>query len=595
MMIPYIPTYEMDKALKSSLPLGLNELNIKRNITTKALSAFFPFTSQFLQVDESGVMLGLNKNNIPLIKDVFKLYNANGVVLASSGAGKSYFTKLMISRLLLNGTKVIVIDPQSEYIDLVKRFNGQIINISRDSETIINPLDLIGHDFDDKKLTLLDLFPIMLGQISEIQKAVLDRALTIVYESKGISNYKETWKREPPILNDLLKQLKSMSKTASKVEMETYRSIINRLEMYVTGVFNFLNKQTNIDFNNRFVCFNIGDMPSQVKPVIMFLILDYVYMKMKKDLERKVLIVDEAWSLLERTEDESYIFRIVKACRKFNLGLLLITQDVDDLLKNSAGKALLNNSEYTLLLRQKPSIINLVEKTFQLSQKEREILLSSSSGNGLIIIGNEHSEIKIVASDEEHKIITTNADERLQKEIEKSNEVITKFEKLSIDLSKGFYKKSELNNDEVEELRRNGYSISKHIGLFGGRAEEYLLKPRYNESAEHFAVIKLIEKHIRKYTDKIWLFETKEPDIVFEIDNKKYAIEVETGDKHRNARNKLLKKVDYLNKEYGNNWFFVVTDWIHKENYIKLGKTAVRKEIPQLVNELFFPVSNFGI
>src|SRR3989344_1919270 len=213
--------------------------------------------------------------------------------------------------------------------------------------------------------------------------------------------------------------------------------------MYVTGVFSFVNKQTNLNFSNRFVCFNIGDMPTQVKPTIMFLILDYVYMKMKKDIERKMLVVDEAWSLLQRTEDEGYIFKIVKTCRKFNLALLLITQDVGDLLKNDAGKALLNNSEYTLLLRQKPSIIEQVEKTFQLSAQERERLLTAQTGEGNIIIANEHSEIKIIASPEEHKVITTNADERLAKEREKANEVITEFDP-AFDYGKGIFRRKDL-------------------------------------------------------------------------------------------------------------------------------------------------------
>jgi len=157
MMIPHKPTYEMHKGIKSTIPLGINELKIKRNITTKPLSAFFPFTSQFLEIDEEGVWLGLNRNNIPIIKDIFKLHNANGLVLSSSGGGKSYWTKITISRLLLNGTKVMVIDPQCEYTDLVKKFNGELITISRTSNTIINPLDLMGHDYDEKKLTLLDL------------------------------------------------------------------------------------------------------------------------------------------------------------------------------------------------------------------------------------------------------------------------------------------------------------------------------------------------------------------------------------------------------------------------------------------------------
>lgn len=583
LMIPHKPAYEQHKAFKSVLPLGIDELKIKRNVTTKALSAFFPFTSQFLQVDETGILLGLNKNNIPIIKDIFKLYNANGVVLASSGGGKSYFTKLMISRLLLNGTKVMVIDPQAEYVDLVRKFDGQIVTISKNSATIINPLDLMGHDYDEKKLTLLELFPIMLGQTSEIQRAVLDRALTTTYGDKGITNDKSTWRKKPPIMEDLLKQLKSMSKNATKIESETYRSLINRIEMYSSGVFSFLNKQTNLNFNNQFVCFNIGEMPNQVKPVIMFLILDYVYMKMKKDIERKILVIDEAWSLLERTEDEGYVFKIVKTARKFNLGLLLITQDVADLLRNDAGKALLNNSEYTLLLRQKPSIIEQVQKTFHLSTLERDRLLTATTGEGIIIISNDHSEIKIIASPEEHAVITTNADERLAKEIKDANEVVTVFEEPTLDFEKGWFRKKELTKEQIEELLKRDYRLSLHIGLEGGRRQEFLLKPRSNESCEHFFVIKIIEEYLKKFTDKIELLETKDADIIFEA-GKKIAIEVETGSRHIS---RVTEKVNLLNKNYSD-WFFVVTNVKRdKEKYQKLGRTYARREIPALIQSYF--------
>src|SRR3989344_2821333 len=594
LMVPMRPRYQQHKALKAVLPLGRNELGIKQNITTKGLSAIFPFTSQFLQVDDTGILLGLNKNGIPIIKDIFKLYNANGVVLASSGGGKSYFTKLMIARLLLNGTKVMVIDPQAEYTDLTNRFKGQLIAISRDSETIINPLDLMGHDYDEKKLTLLELFPIMIGQTSEIQKAVLDRALTTIYKDKGITNDKTTWRKEPPLMADLLQQLKEMSKYATIVEKETYRSLINRIEMYVTGVFSFLNKQTSLNFQNRFVVFNVGDMPNQVKPTVMFLILDYVYMKMKKDIERKILVVDEAWSLLQRTEDEGYIFKIVKTCRKFNLGLLLITQDVADLIKSDAGKALLNNSEYTLLLRQQPSIIDQVEKTFHLSLQERERLLTASTGEGIIIISNEHSEIKVIASPEEHQFITTNADERLAKEREKANDVITEFEP-AFDYSKGIFRRKELTKEQVEDLLKHGYHLSAQIGLFGGRQEEYVLKPRSNESLEHFFLIKMIEEYLKKYTASVQLFEMKEADIVFQHNGKTIAIEVETGKKYEKDRKYLAKKVQWLTEKYGENWFFVVTDSRnYKRKYEKLGKTYSRIEVPAVIKKHFCSVnSNF--
>ena len=414
MIIPTTPYFRQISGYKSMIPTAMDELAIKRNITTDALSAFFPFTSPFLTIEDKGVMLGLNKNRVPFIKDIFNLSNANGVVLATSGSGKSYFTKLLISRQLLNNTQVLIIDPQSEYIGLTKHCKGELITISRKSKTIINPLDLMGHDYIEKRLALMDMFKIMFGDLSEIQRAILDRAINETYAKKGITadSFKN---KKSPTLGDLYKVLTKMDKKASPMEKITYRALLNRLYMYTDGVFSFLNKQSSIKFNNKFVCFNIGNMPKQVKPLIMFLILDYVYMKMKESKERKLLVIDEAWSLLSRTEESSYIFEIVKTCRKFNMGLLLITQDVADLVNSKAGHAVLSNSSYSLLLRQKPAAIDAVKKAFNLSQMEKDYLLTATQGKGILIMDNDHQELEVIASPKEHELITTNADEVLSK------------------------------------------------------------------------------------------------------------------------------------------------------------------------------------
>src|SRR3990167_8700951 len=406
--------FKMLQGYKSIVPVSEDALSIRRNITTYSLSAFFPFTSPFLQLDNTGVWLGLNRNNIPIIRDIFKLSNSNGIILASSGSGKSYFAKLLIARYLLNGTKVMVVDPQGEYKNLVNVFNGELIELSRTSKTMINPLDLMGHDYSEKRLSLMDLMPVMLGELTEPQKSFIDRALTEAYQRKGINEDPSTWDNEPPILADILEILKSYEKKAITLEKTTIRSLINRLSMYVEGVFSFMNRHTNINFQNNFVCFDIGNMPKQVKPVMMFLILDYVYMKMKSSLDRKLLVIDEAWSLLSRTEDASYIFEIVKTCRKFNLGLLLINQEVEGMLNSEAGKSVLANSSYTLLMRQKPAVIKDIDEVFNLSKVEKHALLTASVGEGLLLIDDEHSEIKVVASEEEHKLITKNADELLK-------------------------------------------------------------------------------------------------------------------------------------------------------------------------------------
>ncbi len=330
--------------------------------------------------------------------------------------------------------------------------------------------------------------------------------------------------------------------------------------MYTTGAFSFLNRQTNINFDNRFVVFNIGEMPKQVKPVVMFLILDYVYMKMKKDRERKLLVIDEAWSLLSRAEDSSYIFEIVKTCRKFNLGLLLITQDVADLLNSQAGNAVLSNSAYTIMLRQKPAVIDRVGATFHLSSSERNRLLTANVGEGLIIMENDHSEIKIVASEKEHELITTNADELLKQE--NKEEVVKKKQNINVkvDADNGLFRKKELTNHDIDYLLEKDYKILSAIGLHGGRREDYLVMPRSNESPIHFFLCKTISDFVKQYTEKVWLYQTKKPDIVFQADGKIFAIEIETGSRLTYHAEMFDKKVEQLKKEYGENWLIVVSD-----------------------------------
>jgi conjugal transfer ATP-binding protein TraC len=570
MILPKTPKFRMLQGLKSIAPLGVDELNYNRNITTDALSAFFPFTSQFLEADNQGVWLGLNRNNIPIIKDIFNLSNPNGLVLSQSGGGKSYFCKLLITRYLLNGTKVMIIDPQGEYKSIVSHFKGQTIDLSKDSDTIINPLDLMGHDYTEKRLSLMDLMKIMLGDLSDIQRAFIDKALTKTYESKGITKNPDTWNNEPPILGDLLKVFKTMERRASKLEKTTINSLANRLDMYVNGVFSFFNKKTNINFNNNFVCFDIGKMPSQVKPATMFLVLDYIYMKMKSNLERKILLIDESWSLLSRTEEAGYIFEIVKTCRKFNLGLLLINQEVEGLLDSKAGKSVLANSSYTLLMRQKPAVIDNICKTFNLSNIERTHLLTAGIGEGLLIMEDDHSEIKVIASPEEHKLITTNADEL--NVIKNVNQKANKNVQINVDEFKRFFRKSELNKDEINFLLNKGYKISKFKRLASNKKEEFLLKPRHNESLTHLFVVYDTADYLESKGIKVQTYTTKKPDIVFDIGKKKYAIEVETGSVLTKVKN-MKEKVKLLNRDY-DKWFFIVTNKNKTSEYKKFGDSV---------------------
>ena len=590
MIMPKVAKFRMLQGFRSTAPLGQDELNNTRNITTEALSAFFPFTSQFLQVDNTGVWLGLNKNNIPIIKDIFKLPNPNGLVLAQSGGGKSYFCKLLITRYLLNGTKVIVIDPQGEYKNLTKYFKGQIIDLNRDSKTMINPLDLMGHEYVEKRLSLIDLMQVMLGKLTEPQKAFIDKAITEAYKSKGITENPATWNYTPPILGDILKQLKKLGRGVTQMERSTISSLINRLDMYVTGVFKFMNRHTKIKFNNNLVCFDINNLPKQVKPAIMFIVLDYVYMKMKANLDRKILLIDESWSLLSRTEDASYIFEIVKTCRKFNMGLLLINQEVEGLLNSQAGKSVLANSAYTLLMRQKPAVIDNICSTFNLSPSEKEHLLTATVGEGLLLMEDDHSKIRVVASPEEHRIITTNADEL--KEVKEESERVKKTLNIKgknitidLDLENGYFKKRNLNKEEIKYLLDEGFKLSKHKALDSKKYENYLVKQRFNESLTHAFVCYDIKKYLEKNKVKVDLITTRDADLVLEIKGKTYAIEVETGKVMTNM-NKFKEKIVQLNKSYDKNWFFIVTNKNLVQKYRKFGETIDPRWLKDFLKKL---------
>ncbi len=579
MIIPNTPLFRQMQAYKTMMPFGKNYLSLRRNVTTKALSAFFPFTSPFLTIEPSGTLLGLNKNNVPYIKDIFKLNNANGVVLATSGAGKSYFTKLLISRQLLNNTNVTVIDPQGEYRGITQACNGELVTISRTSKTIINPMDLMGHDYVEKRLALQDLFQIMFGELSEVQKSILDRAVNDTYARFGITadSYNN---KKPPQLRDLYKTLAAMDKTAAQVEKATYRAIINRLYMYTEGVFNFLDKQSNIDYEKPFVCFNIGDMPKQVKPVVMFLILDYAYMTMKQRPGRKLLVVDEAWSLLSHAEEAGYLFEIVKTCRKFNMGLLLITQDVADLLSSSAGHAVLANSSYTFLLRQKPAIIDSVTRTFHLSQAEKEFLLTATQGKGILMLDNDHQELTVIASEKEHELISTNPNEKeIQKErVDNRVEV-----RIELDTTKGLHYASKLDIEEINYLGNRGYEPGYFVPTGKPRQEECYVKTNKVEGIAHTFLVENIIEVLKPLVDSIEKHITEKPDIVYRKNGVEYAIEVETGASYRTNKRKLKDKLSIFERQYDKRGVIVLTDNDFKRKYQALAsreKVLLRADIP---------------
>ncbi|MBD3268547.1 DUF87 domain-containing protein [bacterium] len=566
LVTPSLVKYRLAEGIRSLLPFASNDLFIRRNITTNALSAFFPFTSPFYENNSEGVFLGLNKNRLPIIRDIFDLSNANGAILATSGGGKSYTAKLLLSRYLMQGTKVIVIDPQSEYRKLTELYKGSVIDLSRKSKTIINPLDLLGHSYADKRLALIDLFKIMFGDLSDIQRAVIDQALTHTYDRKGITQDYYRGK-VPPILSDLEAQLKRMSKEASVYERSTYTALLNRLSMYTTGAFSFLNRQTKIDTAAQFITFDIGRMPKQIKPVMMFLVLDYVYSQMKRDKSRKLLVIDEAWSMLQNAGEEGYVFEVVKTCRKFNLGLLMITQDVADLVGSKAGRAVLANSSYTVLLRQKAAVINSLQQVFHLSAKERQHLLTAAVGEGLIMLENEHQEIRFVASPKEHNVITTKPDE-----VEEAKRVEREELNIDLDLKEGFYQKSNLREEEIDYLLRHGFEEADHVPIGKSRQRQYLVRKIGKATSSHTFLLHSVYRLIAEYTDQVIADESSRsdsinPDIVFtSAKGVKIALEIETGINAYHHKEYLQQKIKRLNETYSE-WYIILSDAQWKRRY----------------------------
>ncbi|MEI7961237.1 MAG: DUF87 domain-containing protein [archaeon] len=594
LIIPKMPFLRMREGAKSVYPIQEDKLNVNRNIPSDALAACFPFTTAYLNIDSEGILFGLNKNNnIPIILDPFSFANYNGLILGTSGGGKSVTAKLFILRNILRGVKTIIIDPQGEYAELTQKHGGQIVEISRESETIINPFDLMGGDLGEKTITLMDLFRILCGELTEVQKNILDKAVHIIYQSKGILlDDASTWNREPPIMADLYNEIINEKKTASRIERMTYEALENRLRIYVHGSFSFINKQTNLNLNNNLICFNITNIPSQVKPVMMFLVLDFVHKKMQKDRERKILVIDEAWSLLRFAEQSKSIFELIKTARKFGLGIVIITQEVEDLLTSSAGKTILANTAWKFLSRQEPATIQELAEKFHLNNDEQNYLLTAMPGEGLLFAMNDHIPLRVIPSPQEYELITTNPDE-IRKREEKLKELGAK-EKENLEpykADKAYYLQKDLTEQQVDFLKKQGFEETRLCGLDNSSRPYLVKKPNSSESIEHYFMVETIADYARQFTDTVKTNQSTEPDIVFEIEKngekQRYAIEVETGVQ-------TLTRLDLQAKVIKNNsdktlkeWWFVVTDKDASTEYDKLHKTLRRTEIKQAISNLY--------
>lgn len=393
-----VARYQQLEALQSILPRGEDQLAQKRNLDSSSAALTFPFMSSEM-VQETGILYGINQSNDSLvILDRFSLHNANSITFASSGAGKSYTTKVEILRQLMQGTKVLVIDPEREYKRLSETVGGTYIKLSAKSKEKINPFDLAttAHTKADLAGHVQDLtavIDLMVDTLDKREKAAVDKAILQIYKKA---------KKEPPLLEDLYAQLIKLGKM----------QLCERLEKYISGSSaEIFNSHTNINLDNRLVIFDIKDMPANLRPIMMLIISNFIQNQVKAKPEKRLLVIDEGWLLLEHEPSARFISGLVRRARKYYLGVAFITQQANDFLKSDYGRAIASQSALRILMRQDTTTIKTVASEFNLSEHERSLLLTCDRGEALIIADQNHVAVTVVASDKEHPLITTDPKE----------------------------------------------------------------------------------------------------------------------------------------------------------------------------------------
>ena len=417
---------QQEQGLNSTVPQMSDQLQIRRNMNTGAVSTSFPFTSADLTQD-NGILYGINMHNSGLvIFDRYSLENANMVVFAKSGAGKSFTVKLEALRSMMVGADVLIIDPENEYQKLSDAVGGSYIRLSLSSDTRINPFDLprvIDSDEADDALranlvTLHGLVRLMLGGasannagvgLSPSEEADLDQGLIDTYARAGITSDPLTHTATPPTMGNLYDVLLHMGGTGPQ--------LAQRLRKYTSGTFaGIFSQQSNIDINNNMVVFNIRDLEDELRPVAMYIVLSHIWNIVRTQQKKRMLIVDEAWQLMKYDDSANFMFSLAKRARKYYLGLTTITQDVEDFMGSKMGRAIVANSSMQLLLKQSPSAVDVLGDVFKLTEEERRRLSGFPVGQGLFFAGQNHIHIQIVASDTEQRLITTNPQALLQQQ-----------------------------------------------------------------------------------------------------------------------------------------------------------------------------------
>ncbi|MEI6039927.1 MAG: DUF87 domain-containing protein [Candidatus Berkelbacteria bacterium] len=417
---------QMEQGFNSTIPLGIDQLNVKRNLDTASLSTTFPFTSSTLSSND-GILYGINRHNNSLVLfDRFNLENANSVVFAKSGSGKSYTVKLEALRSLMLGTDVIIIDPENEYKALCDAVGGNYLDISLNSDKRINPFDLpvagiglqagaSGDDILRSNITMLHgLISLMMGRITQDESALLEKAIYETYNLRDITNDINTQKNAPPLLADLQAILANMTGA---------ESLVKRLTKYTEGTFKGLFDQpTNFNLGSGLTVFSVRDLEDSLRPIGMYMVLNYIWQRIRFNVKKRIMIIDEAWWMMQYEDSGKFLYALAKRGRKYFLGLTIITQDVEDFIDSKYGRAVVNNSSMQILMKQNPASVDKIATVFGLTEGEKFMLLECEVGEGLFFAGLNHVAIKVVASYTEDRIITTNPQEILDAQSKKSSD-----------------------------------------------------------------------------------------------------------------------------------------------------------------------------
>jgi type IV secretory pathway VirB4 component len=414
-------TFQQEEGFLSSLPLEQDKLLIHNPMNSSPISSIFPFVSIDL-TDNKGVLYGINQHNNSLVLlDRFSLENYNMVIFAKAGAGKSYFVKLEVLRSLMLGTDVIIIDPEKEYKYLAETVGGSFIDISLSSANHLNPFDLPLPREDESPedilrnniISLVGLIRIMLGGLTPAEDALIDKALREAYALRDITPESDFSKVSPPLMSDLHAVLENM---------EGGKDLAVRLEKFTKGSFSgFFNQPTNVSFKNKLVVFSIRDLEEELRPMAMYIILHYIWNIIRSELKKRLLMIDEAWWLMQHAEGASFLFGIAKRCRKYYLGLTTITQDVTDFMNSPYGKPIITNSSLQFLMKQAPSSLEVLKDIFSLTDEEKHLLEMAEVGRGILFAGAKHVALEVVASYTEDQIITTDPRQILEREQAREN------------------------------------------------------------------------------------------------------------------------------------------------------------------------------